>query len=67
MLLESFIIEILAEKKRISSGHCGVYVVDLIRQTESTFTEVKECLKKLKKDKKIKIREGIHGYLIFSK
>lgn len=47
-------------KDKISGGHCGLYLNDI----EGDFKEVKKELNRLLKEKKIVIREGIHGDLI---
>lgn len=63
--LSEKVLEILEEKHIKSGGHNGCRVPELCHQTDSTCQDMRETLRILYKQKRIKIRDGIHGYLIF--
>jgi hypothetical protein len=54
-------LEVIKKKHLDSGGHCGLKVTDF----KGDINQVKKNLNKLYKEKKITIREGIHGKLIF--
>ncbi|MFL1896826.1 hypothetical protein ACJRPK_14055 [Aquimarina sp. 2-A2] len=59
------ILQALKAKSDTSGGHCGTYLVNLSHSTSIELKELKKALNELYKNKEIKIREGIHGKLIF--
>lgn len=61
------ILQILEVKHKSSGGRCGTYLPEIVRRTGLDLQEVKDQLNVLYKQKKIKIRPGAHGRLIFLK
>ncbi|CAL2091854.1 hypothetical protein T190611E02C_40307 [Tenacibaculum sp. 190524A05c] len=54
------ILEQLKIQHKRTGGHCGMYINDFKGERE----DIKKQLKKLHKENKITIHEGIHGKLI---
>ena len=61
------IIELINKKHEESNGSSGISLVDLISILNTTFSELKTTLSEMHKEKKIKVRKGINGFLIFKK
>ena len=59
------IIALLKEKSKNSDGHCGTYLPELLLGLKIKHAEIKEPLNQLFKEKKIIIRPGSQGKLIF--
>lgn len=56
---------LLQEKSTKSGGHCGTYLPELLLGLKIKHEEIKEPLNQLFKEKKITIRPGSQGKLIF--
>jgi len=61
------IIDLLNKKHEESNGSCGINLVDLISILNINYSELKMTLSEMNKEKKIKVRKGINGFLIFKK
>lgn len=61
------IIELINKKHEESNGSSGISLVDLISILNTNFTELKNTLSEMHKEKTIKVRKGINGFLIFKK
>lgn len=59
------ILELIHEKHKRSNGHCGLSIQELSRQSGISLAKVKEELRQLHKDGKIRVRDGAQGKLIF--
>lgn len=55
-------VDLIHEKTK---GHNGVLVYRLMGILKFTLEELKPYLRKLQKEKKIIIRDGIHGFMVF--
>ena len=63
--LENEVIKILIHKHKISGGHNGTYAVSILNQLQVEYSSLRKILNKLYKEKKIIIRDGSKGNLIF--
>ena len=63
--LENEVIKILIHKHKISGGHNGTYAVSILTQLQIEYASLRKILNKLYKEKKIIIRDGSKGKLIF--
>lgn len=63
--MKSEIIKFLQEKYDKSTQ--GVYIVDLSNGLDLPIAELKKILNELHKEKKIVVRQGINGKLIYEK
>ena len=63
--LENEVIKILIHKHKISGGHNGTYPVSILTQLQIEYASLRKILNKLYKEKKIIIRDGSKGKLIF--
>lgn len=63
--LENEVIKILLHKHKISGGHNGTYAVNIFNQLQVEYASIRKILNKLYKEKKIIIRDGSKGKLIF--
>ena len=61
------IIELINKKHEESNGSSGISLVDLISILNTTFSELKNTLSEMHKEKTIKVQKGINGFLIFKK
>lgn len=61
--LSDKILKILEEKYESSGGHCGVYGAELVNLLSTEWKEVRNAIKPLYKDKKIKVSPGSRGNL----
>lgn len=61
------IIDLLNKKHEESNGSCGINLVDLISILNINYSELKTTLSEMHKEKTIKVRKGINGFLIFKK
>lgn len=64
-MLTDKITDILQERSKKSGGHNGSYIPELLFRLNIKYAEVKEPLNQLFKEKKITIRSGSQGKLIF--
>lgn len=60
-------LEIINKHHENTDGHCGLSVVKLSAISGLEIGEVKKKLNQLWEEKKIKVRDGINGKLIFKK
>ncbi len=67
MNLQEKILQILEEKHKKSGGHCGTYGVELRDKTGEEWSVIREELKPLFKNNKIKVCDGSKGKLFFLK
>ncbi len=65
--MKSKILKIIEDKHKISAGHNGVYVSDLMIELDCKYSDIKGVLNQLYTDNQIQLKEGIHGNLIFKK
>lgn len=63
--MKSEIIKLLQEK--YDKSNQGVYIVDLSNGLDLPIAELKKILNELHKEKKIVVRQGINGKLIYEK
>lgn len=63
--IEGEVLKILIHKHRISGGHNGTYIVKLKTQLQIYYDSLRKVLNKMYKEKKIIIRDGSKGKLIF--
>lgn len=59
------ILDLLSEKTLKTNG--GMSMVEVIKSTNLSYQEIKPILKELFLEKKIIIKKGINGILIYSK
>lgn len=67
MELKNRLLEVIKEKHQRSGGKCGTKPVEIAMQLKLEYSETKEILRILHKEKKIQIREGVNTYLLFNK
>lgn len=65
--MQQQIIDLLNKKHEESNGSSGFKITDLMQILNTDFKDLKTALSKLHKEKKIKVRKGINGFLIFKK
>ncbi|WP_299153109.1 hypothetical protein [uncultured Christiangramia sp.] len=65
--MPSSILHIIQDYATQTDNKCGLTAVSLCQQSGSSISEVRKELNDLFKTGKIKVREGIHGKLIFNK
>jgi len=63
--MRSQTIEIITNKHLSSGGHCGLTINQIRNQLNCDMNELKQVMNELFKDNQIKIKDGIHGKLIF--
>lgn len=61
------ILEILQAKHELSGGNCGTYIPSVLEILNLEYKDMKNELNSLYLEKKIEIREGAHGQLLFLK
>lgn len=59
------IVQIVTEVNEKSGGHNGITIPRLLEMLDKNYDEVKQVLRDLYKEKKIIVRDGIRGKLIF--
>jgi len=65
--MEDIVYQIIKEHQKNTNKKCGISVASIKNQTDIEYKELKNILKKLFENKKIKVREGINSKLIFIK
>lgn len=61
--LSDEILKILEEKYESSGGHCGVYGAELVNRLHIEWKEIRNAMKSLYKNEKIRVSEGSKGKL----
>ncbi len=61
--LSDEILKILEEKYESSGGHCGVYGAELVNRLRIEWKEIRNAIKPLYRDNKIRVSEGSKGKL----
>lgn len=65
--MENEVWRLIIEKHKTSGGHNGSYASGLKNQLNIPYSELRKILNKLWKEKKITLRDGSQGKLIFPK
>jgi hypothetical protein len=63
--LDIEILKCIEDYHNKTNGNCGLGVNDILQQLEIPFIDIKKSLNSLYKLKKIKVKKGINGNLIF--
>ena len=64
-ILKEKVMNIIIEKYKISGGHNGCYPSRMKNELKVEYPQLREALNQLFKDKKIIIKDGSQGQLIF--
>lgn len=59
------ILEIIGQANNSSGGKCGITPAKICLELDMEYKDVKESLNELFESEKIKVRDGINGYLLF--
>lgn len=59
------ILKEVEKKHNESAGHCGISPVQLMKNLNVDYSEIKEPLNKLHADGLVKVRNGINSFLLF--
>lgn len=64
---EKLILELVKERHDSSDGKCGISFNEILFKSGLNYSDLKYIMNSFYKDKKIRIRKGINGPLIFEK
>lgn len=62
--MQQQIIDFVNKKHEESGGSCGTYLVELKNQLQISYDDLKKILSEMHKEKKIRVRKGINGFMI---
>ncbi len=65
--MEEKVFQLIKDYHDKTNGKCGLLIVTIQNELKTDYETLRNILKKLHADKKIKVREGINGKLIFKK
>ena len=60
------VIQIINDNAAATGNLCGLSLVQISKRARLTVAEARQILNQIHADKKIRIREGIHGKLVFA-
>ena len=60
------VLKIINDNAVATGNLCGLSLVQVSKRAKLTIAEARQILNQIHADKKIRIREGIHGKLVFA-